>query len=313
VKSGRSTEDQLAARAARSVCRRRFPHVLFASYFLSPPKRDAIRALAAFLSIAHEALASSATAATGCSSTGPSIAPLLREQIDRLHQSDIDLPLPEFRDESQHILHAMVQTFQRFQIPRQYLLTWIDGVIADRSTSRYATWNGLERHCHQTHGQLALAAAAVLGVTRSDAPALLLNLASGIRLGEILTHLARDLSANKIYLPLADLAQHRYSQRELLAHTINDNLRQLLLFEISRARALLDQGEAIIAWLAGDGSRVAAAALLTQYRDLLRRYDRADLDPFIDRPLSPQPSLRRLPAIWRLARQRPAAIPSTTG
>jgi phytoene/squalene synthetase len=207
----------------------------------------------------------------------------------------------------------MVQTFQRFEIPRNYLFIWIDGVINDQSTSRYATWNALERHCHETHGSLALAAAAILGVTRSDAPPLLLNLASGIRLIEILTRLKRDVSAGTIYLPLADLAQHRYSERELLAHTVNDKLRRLIQFEAARARALLDAGESIIPWLAGDGSRVAAAALLTPYRDVLTRIDRPDFDLFSDSPISPSSSLRRLPAIWRLARRQPAAIGSISG
>jgi phytoene/squalene synthetase len=313
VTSRRSIEDQLAARATRAVCRRRFPHLLFATYFLSPAKRDATRALAAFLCISYDALASGATNPTGCTSTGSSVAPLLIERIDRLYNNQLHLPLPEFRDESQHILHAMGQTLRQFDIPREYLLTWTDGVLADQSITRYATWNALERHCHQTHGQLALAAAAILGVTRSDAPPLLLNLASGIRLIEILTHLKGDLSANKVYLPLADLAQHRYSERELLSHTINDNFRQFIGSEVARARSLLDNGQTLIPWFGGDGSRVAAAALVTQYRDLLGQVERRDFDPFTDSPPSPASSLCRLPAIWRLARQQPAAIASTTG
>ena len=309
--TNRANEDRAAAAAVRNLCRRRAPQALFATYFLESRKRDAFRALVAFLSIANDALAPKDEAG-GCCSGGSNLDALVRQQIDRIYSGALELPLPEFRDESQHVLYAFRRAVQQFEIPEEYLINWVDSVIADQRTIRYATWSALERFCHQSAGSLTLAAMSILGVTRSDAVPLILNLASGVRLSKLLIRVNADRLANRIYLPLADLAHHRYSERELLGGVVNENLRALIESQVDRARGLLKDGETLIPWLAGDGSRVATAAVIVQRYDLLDQIARRRFDVFAGPALEVRFSLRRLPAIWRLARQPATPISATS-
>ena len=304
-------ENRAAAATVRNFCRSRAPQSLFATYFLESRKRDAFRALVAFLSIAHEALAPK-DAAGDCCSGGSNLDALVRQQIERIYEGTLELPLPQFRDESQHILHAFRRAVQQFEIPKEHLINWIDSVIADQRTTRYATWSALEHFCHHSAGSLTLAAMSVLGVTRSDAVPLILNFATGVRLSKILIRVNEDRLTNRIYLPLADLAHHRYSERELLAGVMNDNLKSLIAAEVERARVLLKDGEALIPWLAGDGSRVAASAVIVQRYDLLDAIARRGFDVFAQPPLEIRFSLRRLPAIWKVARQPHTPISATS-
>jgi phytoene/squalene synthetase len=298
-------EDRLAQFAVRVVCRRRLPHIHFATHFLKSPKREGIRALAAFVTIAHDALAPTAAGETCCSSSD--VAPLLGEQIARIYSNALELPNSEFRDPSQHVLHAFRCAAQSFEIPQQHLINWLDATVASRSVLRYATWSSLEQRIHQASGSLALAAAAILGVTRSDATPLILNCATAIDLITILARVSTDRAAGRISIPVADLAQHRYSERRLLAGEPSDNFANLIRALGSRACALLNDGRALIPWLAGDGSRAATAALLVQYTRLLDRIDRNPTE-LLSQVLTPRPSLRDIPAIYRIARQPPAAI-----
>ena len=124
-------------------------------------------------------------------------------------------------------------------------------------------------------------------------------------LTSILATLNTDLSADRIYLPLEDLARFRYSERELLAREVNDRFRALMRFEVARARELFREGSSGLCWLAGDGSRMAAATFVAMQSATLDAIERAKFDLFaVDLRISPARQLRQLPAAWRLARRR---------
>jgi phytoene synthase len=168
---------------------------------------------------------------------------------------------------------------------------------------RYATWSALRRDCQQLGGSLARIIACVLGVTTSDVT-FVDQLGVASRLTNILTNLGRDVARDYIYLPLEDLARFQYSERELRGGIMNDRCRELVRFEVVRAREWFDAGSAGLCWLARDGSRMAAATFVAMQTATLDAIERARFDIFtadLRLPLARQ--LRQLPVAWELARR----------
>jgi len=311
--------------AARDLCRRRWPELFYASAFLPRAKRDAALAVVAFCQMVREAMEApdEAGAAAGaralrerplaatCTTCGPTgwldaRVALLAERLEELYDGRLELTAPASRSQPQHVLHAFMRTVGSFDIPRQLFLDFASGCISDSVLFRYATWTSLERHCRQTAGSVALMLAAVFGVTHSGAGEHALKLASAMRLTDILRDLKGDWGRGRFYLPLEDIARFRYSERELAGRVVNDHFRDLMRFEIARARELFKQGAEGLCWLADDGSRLTVSALATGSAGVLDAIERQGYNVFARRPaLTTAQKLRRLPMAWTLARRRP--------
>jgi phytoene synthase len=127
-----------------------------------------------------------------------------------------------------------------------------------------------------------------------------------MRLMTILRDLKADRDRGRVYLPLEDLARFRYGERDLAAGVVNDRFRELMRFQIARARSLYHEGADGLCWLADDGSRLAASALAATYSGILDAIERQGYDVFARRPeLTTAHKLRRLPLAWGLSRRGP--------
>ena len=330
--------DALAARAVGAQFGRG-GEVHLAGAFLPRRKRDAAFAVVAFCEMVREAMGESAAEpAAGawamrhrplaaaaavdhrsegvggscCSGEVGRRLSLFRERLDEIYTGRLELPSPRSRSLAQHTLHAFARAVERYEIQRAYLVGLAEGCEKDQAVARYATWSSLERHCHAVAGNVALAVGCVLGFTNSSAAEHALKLGAALQLTHILRHLRSDAARDKIYIPLEDLAAYRYTERELRAGVVNDNFRRLLRFEIARARQLFAAAADGLRWVAGDGSRMAAAVVIALSSGLLDSIERHD---FASNPtaakLSPGHKLRRLPIAWRLARRGPASAAAT--
>lgn len=308
------SHSRAAFAAARAMCRREGGAAYLPSFFLPPVKRDGVYALWAFARLIEQAVVAEETAgdcASGTCGSGSRVAPLLKSRIDAMYDApNIELPLPQFRDASQWVMVAAIDTIRRFEIPRRLWHDLVDGLAAGNALQRVATWRSLDAHLAATGGNIARIVAAVLGATHSDAGDFAGAIGSGVRLTQIIASLKRDLARGRLLLPLEDLARFRYSDRQMLARTVNDNFRSLIGHEIARARERFAQGLAGTCWLAGDGSRMAAAAFVSLQLAALDEIER-NIERLLERddvggPTRPSLArqLRSLPLAWRIAKRR---------
>ena len=315
--------DALAFRAVREICRRHATEFYFASAFLPRAKRDAAHAVYAFCRMIQEAVEISGEELHGaaamrhqplgaggsdtCCSSHPldQRVALLRDRLDDIYEWRLELPAADARSEAQHVLHAIGVAARRFEIPRPYFIDLAESVRTDHLVTRYATWASLERYCRQSGGAAAMAAACVFGLTNSGASEHAMGLGVAIQLTRILRDIGPDWTRGRVYLPLEDLARFCYAERDLAAGVVNDNFRSLMRFEVARARQLYREAAEGLCWVAGDGSRLAAATVTVHWSGVLDAIERQGYDVFTRAArLTAGQRFRRLPLAWRLARRR---------
>jgi phytoene synthase len=308
------SERRAAFASARARCRRdggsASGGAFLASFFLPRHRRDGVHAVWAFARLIEQAVRSDEPAGDcgsgGACGGGSAVAALLKSRVDAMYDVPRgELPLPQFRDQSQWVMLATVTTNRRFDVPRGLWHGLIDGLVAFNGVERVATWRSLDAHLASTGGNVGRLVAAVLGATHSDAASYAAAIGRAARFTSILRDLKRDVARGRVLLPLEDLARFRYSERELLAATLNDNFRSLVRHQVARGRALFHEGAAGTPWLDGNGSRMAAGALVALQ---LAQLDAIEREPELilrnERAIKP-PSLatqlRQLPRAWRIA------------
>jgi phytoene synthase len=328
--------------AAGAIVRRFDRDAYFASYFLPKPKRHGLWAVLAFCQMIREAIASPATtlenahglrqhpavvspqhvaaisagaaSACGCGSEIDERVAMFRDRLAEIYDGRVELPAVAGRSEQQHAIEAVGRTVRVFDVPKQAFLDLAEGLRLDSGVRRYATWNRLKEHCQGVAGSVGVLVISVLGATSSTATEPATAIGTAIRLTNILRNLPADLQNDRVYLPLEDRVRHRVSEQDLKHHAgcctpgssrTATGVFDLIAFEVSRARELLRAGADGICWLADDGSRLAASAIVVRWSAALDAIESVGYDVFTRRPeLSGVQKLRRLPAAWRLARRR---------
>lgn len=206
---------------------------------------------------------------------------------------------------------ALVDTLERFPIEIEPFREMIAGQQMDLYRNRYETFRELELYCYRVAGTVGLMSSAVLGSDRYyfTAPwhhqeanyvpteeAIALGIAN--QLTNILRDVGEDAGRGRIYLPLEDLARFNYSEEDLFNRKIDERWRELMRFEIKRARKFYREAEKGIRALSRD-SRWPVWAALMLYQGILDAIERNDYDVFNKRAFVPQgEKMLYLPVAW---------------
>ncbi len=324
-----------AFEAARRICRRDARGFYLASFFLPAAKRDAAHAVYALCRMIEEAIdvpEASLRGATGMRDHPAVVSParpsslyviqpqheeshcdvdspasrleMLRDRLDEVYDGRLELPAPAARSEQQHALCALAETVRRYDVPKQYFLDLAEGCGMRLTVRRYETWAELERYCYHAGGVVALTMSCVLGLQHSGAFARAAEMGNAMRLTNILRDVREDCDVGRVYLPQQDMRRFGYTEGELSRGVVNENFRELMRFEIARARQLYRGGAEGLCWLAGDGSRMTASMMAVTHAGILDAIERQNHDVFSRRArLSTPQKLARLPRAWRLARR----------
>ncbi|MGF1496538.1 MAG: squalene/phytoene synthase family protein, partial [Elainellaceae cyanobacterium] len=175
----------------------------------------------------------------------------------------------------------------------------IAGQRMDLHRSRYQTFEELNLYCYRVAGTVGLMSNAVMGVdpSQSTTPwnrpddqynpeqeAIALGIAN--QLTNILRDVGEDARRGRIYLPLEELALFDYTEADLINGVIDDRWRELMTFQINRARKFYAQAEQGIRRLNPDARWPVWAALML-YRQILDEIERNQFDVFNRRAYVP--------------------------
>lgn len=140
------------------------------------------------------------------------------------------------KKENSNLLKPLVKTIDRFLIPRQYFMTLIDGCRRDLSQNRYETFEDLKEYCYSVASIVGLTCIEIFGYKYEDTKNYAINLGYALQLTNIIRDVKVDKDRGYIYLPKEDLVRFKYTEQDLMNEVYNDNFRELMSFQVKRAR-----------------------------------------------------------------------------
>lgn len=194
--------------------------------FLPKPRREAITALYAFCREVDDI-------------------------ADECHDLDIArTKLNWWRNEISNLFHATPQhpVTQALKIPvaqyglaEEYFLEIINGMEMDLEQNRYADFEQLQLYCYRVASVVGLLSVAIFGYTNPRTLEYAKDLGMAFQLTNITRDVGEDARRDRIYLPLAELAQFGVSETDIIHGHESDKVQQLLDFQIARAQQYYDR------------------------------------------------------------------------
>lgn len=245
----------LSYRYCESVARRRARNFYYSFLALPAPKRRAMCALYAFMRECDDL-------SDGDRASSESLIEW-RAHLD----AALDGRLPPHP-----VWPAFIDTVSRYRIPADCLYGMIEGVSSDLKPHSCDTFEQLYRYCYLVASVVGIATIHVFGFADPRAPQLAERCGIAFQLTNILRDVREDALNGRIYLPREDMARFSVTPEMLRAPVASPELRRLLAFEASRARAYYGEAQPLIAMVEPD-SRNALWALIEIYRRLLDRIE----------------------------------------
>lgn len=182
------------------------------------------------------------------------------------------------------VLRATYAVCNKHNIPFDYTVAFLNAMKQDLTKDRYATYAELEDYMYGSAAVVGRMMSHVIGFTDEEA-----TMGHADALGEAmqLTNFLRDIGEDyqqrgRIYLPQDELERFGITEHDITEGQISDNWRELMQFQITRARALYTQAEAGIHYLNPEG-RKAVLIASRLYGDILREIEQADYSVFARR------------------------------
>ena len=205
----------------------------------------------------------------GDSADGDRLAALdwLEQELDRAFEGRAQHPL----------LVRLTPTLRECALPREPFVRLIEANRLDQRVSRYATWVQLRAYCALSADPVGELVLHVLGSATPERIALSDSICTGLQLTEHCQDVAEDLARGRVYLPGEDLARFSCTIEQLSAAHAGAPLREVLAFEVARARGLLGEGAPLIGELRGR-ARLALAGFVAGGRAALDAIEAAGYD-----------------------------------
>lgn len=152
-----------------------------------------------------------------------------------------------YAGESRHpILVPLTAVVRRFNIPRQYFLTLLDGMEMDLTRNRYETFDELREYCYRVASVVGLICIEIFGYQYEETKEYAVNLGIALQLTNILRDIRSDAERGRIYLPQEDLRAFGYSEEDLLEGRYTLPFVELMRFETRRAREFYGRARAAL-------------------------------------------------------------------
>ena len=170
------------------------------------------------------------------------------------------------------IFVAMQDVINAYNIPREYLEEVINGVEMDISKTRYPTFEELMEYCYRVASAVGLICIEIFGYKDPCAREHAIDLGLAMQLTNILRDVEEDMARGRVYIPQEDLERFGCSEEDIFLGRITDNFRDLMRFQVERARERFRRGKRLLPLLS-PSSRACPAMLHDTYSRLLDRIE----------------------------------------
>jgi squalene synthase HpnC len=192
---------------------------------------------------------------------------------------------------------GLARTVRECGIPMQPFMDLIRANQQDQVVTRYQTFEELAAYCRLSANPVGRIVLYVFGSYTDERAERSDYVCTGLQLAEHWQDVAEDLRAGRIYLPLEDMSAHDCGEHDLAARHAGPMVRELMAFEVERARSLIDTGAPLIGSLRG-AARAAVAGYVAGGRAALAAIEAAGYDVMA---ITPRPGKARTVAELAMA------------
>jgi squalene synthase HpnC len=142
---------------------------------------------------------------------------------------------------------ALAETVQEFEIPKHEFADLLTAFRHDQTITRYETFNDLLGYCRYSANPVGHLVLYVCGYHDPERQQLSDYTCTALQLANFWQDVSVDFDKGRIYLPLEDLRRFGASEEEIREEKNNSGFREMMRFEVARAREWFAQGIALIA------------------------------------------------------------------
>jgi squalene synthase HpnC len=194
-------------------------------------------------------------------------------------------------------------TIAACELPRAPFVRLIEANRVDQRVKRYESFDDLLDYCALSANPVGELVLGVLGLATPGRVALSDRVCSALQLAEHWQDVAEDRARGRIYLPAADMRRFGVGEHDLVGARADARLRELMAFEVARARALLLRGAPLLETVGGR-TRVALAGFISGGWAALAAIESAGYDVLAGAPRAGR--WQRLRALVGILRAAPA-------
>lgn len=185
-----------------------------------------------------------------------------------------------------------------YPISKEIPLDLIRGVLMDTWKKRYETFEEIYRYSYHVASTVGLMTSEILGYSDNEALAYAEKMGVAMQLTNILRDVKEDAEMGRIYLPAEDLERFGVSEEQIFEGAADGSFREMMAFQVRRARDLYSEGEKGIPYLDRD-SRFTVLLASRIYARILDEIEALNYDVFRKRAHTTKAQkLLSMPRIW---------------
>lgn len=181
------------------------------------------------------------------------------------------------------VMIALRETIRRFNIPPRPFLALLLAFEQDQRVTRFDTFEQLTSYCNCSANPVGHLVLMLFECFDAERAALSNEVCTGLQLANFWQDVARDFAIGRVYLPAEDRAQFGYTDADLAANRSTPQFRDLMRFEVDRARGFFTRGARLLPLLP-HAARVDVDLFIRGGKAILNAVERIGYDVWAQRP-----------------------------
>ncbi len=181
------------------------------------------------------------------------------------------------------VMVALRETIRRFDIPSEPFLNLLVAFEQDQRVKRYDSFDQLLGYCRNSANPVGHLVLYLFECFDAERAALSDEVCTGLQLANFWQDISRDLGIGRVYLPAEDHSRFGFTDADLEAKRCTPEFRELMRFEVERARGYFDRGEKLLPLLPRE-ARIDVDLFIRGGRAILHAIERSQFDVFTQRP-----------------------------
>lgn len=137
---------------------------------------------------------------------------------------------------------ALKETIDRFEIPAEPFHHLLDAFVQDQTVKRFPTYGDLLYYCERSANPVGRLVLYLFGFGDAERQRLSDATCTALQLTNFWQDVTVDWPKGRVYLPLEDLERFGVTEEQIAARRFTPEFRELMQFEVERARRLFSQG-----------------------------------------------------------------------